>query len=256
MSAFIIFLIVVNIGYVLYYAAIITIDMNVKGKQTNDKDQTIDTDGLVEQSDEDDDLTDEEPSIPVEQYQGDDIYTSKSTIPESETQNDENINSDNTMYPVNGNMNTADMRFDITDDNPYGLTDDDDNPRSIERIVDQQRADSNNDDDNKVADDETESESKEAEIRVFEPQPSDYATTLNAQGEPITAESTMPIRPEMMATTLLKAHNIIKQDFMKVNTQHHEADADKEDNHDDISNSVNSDVDNGISHDTEVFDKI
>ena len=45
---FIIFLIVVNIGYVLYYAAIITIDMNSKGKQTEDNTVNVEVEGITD----------------------------------------------------------------------------------------------------------------------------------------------------------------------------------------------------------------
>lgn len=54
MSAFTIFAIVVTVGYILYYAAIITIDLNSKPKGESSNEETVDTGGLVSDTQEED----------------------------------------------------------------------------------------------------------------------------------------------------------------------------------------------------------
>lgn len=55
MSTFVIFAIVLTIGYILYYAALITIDVNAKHKSDAATEETIDAGGYSE-TDEDDDV--------------------------------------------------------------------------------------------------------------------------------------------------------------------------------------------------------
>ena len=55
MSTFVIFVIVLTLGYILYYAAMITIDMTAKQKSDAATEETIDADGFSD-SDEDDDV--------------------------------------------------------------------------------------------------------------------------------------------------------------------------------------------------------
>ena len=55
MSTFVIFAIVLTIGYILYYAALITIDINAKHKSDAATEETIDAGGYSE-TDEDDDI--------------------------------------------------------------------------------------------------------------------------------------------------------------------------------------------------------
>ena len=54
MSTFVIFVIVLTLGYMLYYAAMITIDLTAKQKSESATEETIDTEGM---SDADDDFT-------------------------------------------------------------------------------------------------------------------------------------------------------------------------------------------------------
>lgn len=55
MSTFVIFVIVLTLGYILYYAAMITIDMTAKQKSDAATEETIDADGFSD-TDEDDDV--------------------------------------------------------------------------------------------------------------------------------------------------------------------------------------------------------
>lgn len=75
MSAFTIFLIVVTIGYVLYYAAIITIDLNAKPKGDGMNEESVDTADLVsdvqDQPSDDDELYDEHDSDGQDESQDD-----------------------------------------------------------------------------------------------------------------------------------------------------------------------------------------
>ena len=54
MSAFVIFVIVLTLGYILYYAAMITIDMTAKQKSDAATEETIDADGYSEDDADDD----------------------------------------------------------------------------------------------------------------------------------------------------------------------------------------------------------
>ena len=54
MSAFLIFVIVLTLGYILYYAALITIDMTAKQKSDAATEETIDADGYSEDDADDD----------------------------------------------------------------------------------------------------------------------------------------------------------------------------------------------------------
>ena len=54
MSAFVIFVIVLTLGYILYYAALITIDMTAKQKSDAATEETIDADGYSEDDADDD----------------------------------------------------------------------------------------------------------------------------------------------------------------------------------------------------------
>ena len=54
MSAFVIFVIVLTLGYILYYAALITIDMTAKQKSDAATEETIDADGYSEDDSDDD----------------------------------------------------------------------------------------------------------------------------------------------------------------------------------------------------------
>lgn len=54
MSAFVIFIIVLTLGYILYYAALITIDMTAKQKSDAATEETIDADGYSEDDADDD----------------------------------------------------------------------------------------------------------------------------------------------------------------------------------------------------------
>ena len=54
MSAFVIFVIVLTLGYILYYAALITIDMTAKQKSDAATEETIDADGYSEDDVDDD----------------------------------------------------------------------------------------------------------------------------------------------------------------------------------------------------------
>ena len=54
MSAFVIFVIVLTLGYILYYAALITIDMTAKQKSDAVTEETIDADGYSEDDADDD----------------------------------------------------------------------------------------------------------------------------------------------------------------------------------------------------------
>ena len=54
MSAFVIFVIVLTLGYILYYAALITIDMTAKQKSDAATEETIDADGYSEVDADDD----------------------------------------------------------------------------------------------------------------------------------------------------------------------------------------------------------
>ena len=55
MSTFVIFVIVLTLGYILYYAAMITIDMTAKQKSDAVMEETINADGFSE-TDADDDV--------------------------------------------------------------------------------------------------------------------------------------------------------------------------------------------------------
>ena len=55
MSTFVIFAIVLTLGYILYYAAMITIDMTARQKFDAATEETINTDGFSD-SDSDDDV--------------------------------------------------------------------------------------------------------------------------------------------------------------------------------------------------------
>ncbi|MGN0052109.1 MAG: hypothetical protein ACI37N_13105, partial [Prevotella sp.] len=55
MSTFVIFAIVLTLGYILYYAAMITIDMTARKKSDAATEETINTDGFSD-SDSDDDV--------------------------------------------------------------------------------------------------------------------------------------------------------------------------------------------------------
>lgn len=233
MSAFIIFLIVVTIGYVLYYAAIITIDLNAKSKSSDNKDLSIDTDGLVEQSNDykesDEGSDDDQASVPIEE-QEDLSAVSQSVSIESEQPGEYE---DMPPYPTSEAIIPEDIYSDsIEEDNPYGLTDEEDQKESIHPVIESQNTDINDTDENDAnpSEDINLPETAVPVVQVFEPEPSDLASTLNTKGEPITVESTMPVRPEMMAMTLLKARKLIKEDIMN--------------------------EDNGISYETDVFDKI
>lgn len=59
MSPFLIFFIVVTLGYVIYYAAIITIDMNAKPKETTSTSETMETPDGMQSSDDNDDSEEE-----------------------------------------------------------------------------------------------------------------------------------------------------------------------------------------------------
>lgn len=70
MSPFFIFFIIVTICYIIYYAAIITIDLNTKPKTSTESSETVDTDGIVNESsdyseEEQSDAEDEQPGITI-----------------------------------------------------------------------------------------------------------------------------------------------------------------------------------------------
>ena len=54
MSTFVIFAIVLTLGYILYYAAMITIDMTTRQKSDASTEETINTDGFSDMDSDDD----------------------------------------------------------------------------------------------------------------------------------------------------------------------------------------------------------
>jgi len=91
MSPFLIFLIVVTLGYVIYYAAIITIDMNAKPKDAVSSGETMETpDGM--QATEDNDNSEEETTSREADVENDDDTSGHSDEETDEDHQDEEYN--------------------------------------------------------------------------------------------------------------------------------------------------------------------
>ena len=234
MSPFIIFLIVVNIGYVLYYAAIITIDMNSKGKQTEDNTVNVEVEGITDDQIPDDD-TPEETSSPIIGENEENEYASGSEL-------------DYQQSEYTDEFHTEDIASETVEDNPYGLTDEDEGTHTLPEDSMSDTSDGNVNDENKpseVEDQESGNQPSEPELKIYEPAPqppTEFVQHINAQSELITIESTMPVQPHMMAKTLLKARGLIKEEMEK-----------EEFNEERTQVELPS---NGISNETEVFDRI
>ena len=191
MSAFTIFFIVVTLLYVIYYAAIITIDMNAKPKSESDNSETMDTEGMVPDSDgteasEDDD---EPASTPIEENES--SSDEQPVIDAQPIPEDEFIPSD--VVPV--------------DDNPYGLTDEEDTPSDEPKDEHAQEPEVANAPSEEV---ETPAEDKEPEVKVFEPEPTNggLAVDINNSNETIQAESMTPCMPNMLASEVFSIMNV------------------------------------------------
>ena len=191
MSAFTIFFIVVTLLYVIYYAAIITIDMNAKPKSESDNSETMDTEGMVpdsegtESSEEDDEPT----STPIE---------------ESESSSDE--------QPIIGAQPIPDDEFIPSDavpvnDNPYGLMDEEETSSDDPNEEHAQEPEEKKTPSEEV---ETPAEDKEPEVKVFEPEPTNggLAVDINNSNESIQAESMTPCMPNMLASEVFSIMNV------------------------------------------------
>lgn len=197
MSPFTIFFLVVTFLYIIYYAVIITIDINSKPKSESDHSETLDTEGMLSSEEASDDNPDDG---------SDDEESSSSPLPEETPSDDENpFEEPETDEPYN-----IPSQAEEVDDNPYGLTDEE--PTVSEPMSeDQAETDEVNDTDNQ----ETPSEEPfEPEVMIYEPEPVNggIAVDINNNNEHIEAESLTPCKPNMLADNVFDIAGI-KQSF-------------------------------------------
>lgn len=97
-----IFFIVLTLGYILYYAAIITIDLNAKPKDGNKDVEEVDTEGMVPEgsgetneeettTDEDNENDEEESSVTYEEDNDGDEPTGEDDDPQETDETDDNV---------------------------------------------------------------------------------------------------------------------------------------------------------------------
>lgn len=191
MSPFTIFFLVVTFLYIIYYAVIITIDLNAKPKSEGDSSETLDTEGMLANADANDDSSYEPSTDREESY---DSPAVEDYQPSGEEYHDDAPISEETEETSTPSPSEMD------EDNPYGLTDDD-NPGSI---PEEQIEEVNTPSETTPAEEEKivpEQESHEPELRIYEPPHVNggLAEQLNASNETIEVESLTPCKPEMLA---------------------------------------------------------
>lgn len=192
MTPFTIFFLVVTFLYVIYYAVIITIDLNAKPKTDGSQAETLDMSGIIPNNDDDGNLDDEDIEESVSQ-----------PVSEEETPDDnpevEDQQFEKTPVPPYEENNSF-------DDNPYGLKDDDDfgEGSSSESESDIESESQLGEGDTSDEDDPKENP-HEPEVVLYDSEPENggIAVDINNNNETINAESLTPCRPEMLASNVL-----------------------------------------------------
>lgn len=229
MSAFTIFFLVVTFLYVLYYAVIITLDLNAKPKTDGTQVETVDTEGMIPDNDE---------GLPDDTVSDDEEETTSAPVVEHDTP----IDAESDLSPFAPHGNEIQPETQQPFDNPYGLGDEDETSLEASTAeIDSPSDETEHNQEEPNPDSTEDGEEPEPQIQFFGPEPSNggIAEDINNSQETLIAESLTPCTPNMLATEVLDIVSIRRSFYGSEEDENHAEDDDQ--SHDNPEESTLSD---------------